>query len=108
MIVWRQRKCMKEVFRIARQRERDSRDIQQVRVIKDASSNVLTNEEMVCKRWRDYILEVAELRMIRFALGVTRLDRIKNEYVRSSGDKLREARLRWFGHVKRKVSILVE
>ncbi|KAK3545874.1 hypothetical protein QTP70_016449 [Hemibagrus guttatus] len=55
-------------------------------------------------------LEVAELKMLRFSLGVTRLDRIRNEYIRGTahvgclGDKDREARLRWFGHVQRKES----
>ena len=55
-------------------------------------------------------LEVAEMRMLRFSLGVTRLDRIKNVYIRGSshvgsfGDKTRETRLRWFGHVQRRDS----
>ena len=53
-------------------------------------------------------LEVAELKMLRFSLGVTRMDRIRNEYIRGTaqvgrfGDKVREARLRWFGHVHRR------
>ncbi|KAK3512256.1 hypothetical protein QTP70_002279 [Hemibagrus guttatus] len=55
-------------------------------------------------------LEVAELKMLRFSLGVTRLDRIRNEYIRGTahfgrlGDKVRKARLRWFGHVQRRES----
>jgi hypothetical protein len=53
-------------------------------------------------------LEVAELRMLRFAMGVTRMDKIRNEYIRGSaglekiGKKLREGRLRWYGHVLRR------
>ena len=53
-------------------------------------------------------LEVTELKMLRFSLGVTRLDRIRNEHIRGTahvrrfGDKAREARLRWFGHVRRR------
>ena len=53
-------------------------------------------------------MEVAELKMLRWALGVTRKDKIRNEYVRGTakiaklGDKLRNARLRWYGHVKRR------
>ncbi|PME06485.1 hypothetical protein A8A06_13560 [Escherichia coli] len=48
--------------------------------------------------------------MLRFSLGVTRMDRIRNEYIRGTahvekfGDKVREARLRWFGHVQRRDS----
>ena len=53
-------------------------------------------------------MEVAELKMVRWALGVTRKDKIRNEYVRGTakiaklGDKLRNVRLRWYGHVKRR------
>ena len=53
-------------------------------------------------------MEVAELKMVRWALGVTRKDKIRNEYVGGTakiaklGDKLRNARLRWYGHVKRR------
>ena len=53
-------------------------------------------------------MEVAELKMVRWALGVARKDKIKNEYVRGTvkiaklGEKLRNARLRWYGHVKRR------
>ncbi|KAK3567625.1 hypothetical protein QTP86_020275 [Hemibagrus guttatus] len=56
-------------------------------------------------------LEVAELKMLRFSLGVTRLDRIRNKYIRGTahvgrlGDKVREARLRWFGHVQRRETL---
>ena len=45
-------------------------------------------------------MEVAELKMVRWAMGVTRKDKIRNEYVRGTGkiaklgDKLRNARLR--------------
>jgi len=53
-------------------------------------------------------LRVAEMRMIRWICGHTRLDRIRNEVSRgkigvaSIEDKMREARLRWFGHVRRR------
>ena len=46
-------------------------------------------------------MEVAELKMVRWALGVTRKNKIRNEYVKGIakiakiGDKLRNARLRW-------------
>jgi hypothetical protein len=41
---------------------------------------------------------------------VTKEDRIRNKYVRSIGiasivDKMRENRLRWFGHIMRRVKI---
>jgi len=52
-------------------------------------------------------LKVTEMRMLRMAMGVTREDRCRNDWVRESfevadiGDKLAESRLRWFGHVMR-------
>ncbi|KAI5621482.1 hypothetical protein C0J50_18891 [Silurus asotus] len=53
-------------------------------------------------------LEVAELKMLRCLLGVMTMDRIRNEFIRGTahverfGDKVREVRLRWFGHVQRR------
>ena len=53
-------------------------------------------------------LEVAEMKMLRFELGVTRMDKIRNSFIRGSlhvasiRHKVREARLRWYGHVKRR------
>jgi len=50
---------------------------------------------------------VAEMRMICWICGHTRLDMITNEViggkigVASIENKMREARLRWFGHIRR-------
>ncbi|KAK2899617.1 hypothetical protein Q8A73_012746 [Channa argus] len=65
-------------------------------------------ETVALKKRQEAELEVAELKMLRLSLGVTRMDRIRNEYIRGTahvrcfGDKVREARLRWFGHVQRR------
>ena len=53
-------------------------------------------------------MEVAEMKMLRFAMGVTRKDKIRNEHIRSTvkverlGMKMREGRLRWYGHIMRR------
>ena len=53
-------------------------------------------------------MEVREIKMLRFAMGVTRKDKIRNEYIRGTvkveqlGIKMREGRLRWYGHVMRR------
>ena len=53
-------------------------------------------------------LDVAEMKMLRWMSGVTRTDRIRNEYIRGSlkvvevSKKIQEARLRWYGHVMRR------
>ncbi|KAK3515626.1 hypothetical protein QTP70_024868, partial [Hemibagrus guttatus] len=65
-------------------------------------------ETVSLRKRQESELEVAELKMLRFFLGVTRLDRIRNEYIRGTahvgrlGNKVREARLRWSGHVQRR------
>ena len=46
--------------------------------------------------------------MLRFVMGVTRKDKIRNEHIRSTvkvkrlGMKVREGRLSWYGHVMRR------
>ena len=51
---------------------------------------------------------VTEMRMIRWMCGYTRLDRIRNEVIREKvgvaplENKMREARLKQFGHIKRR------
>ena len=53
-------------------------------------------------------VEVSEMKMLRFAMGVTRKDKIRKEHIRSTvkverlGMKMREGRLRWYGHVMRR------
>ena len=51
-------------------------------------------------------MEVAESKMLRFSVGVTRMDRIRNDHTRGTaqvghfGDKVREAILKWSGRVE--------
>ena len=53
-------------------------------------------------------MEAAEMKKLRFTMGVTRKDKIRNEHIRSTvkvewlGMKMREGRLRWYGHVMRR------
>ena len=53
-------------------------------------------------------MEVAEMKMLRFAMGVMRKDKIRNEHIRSTVKveqlemKMMEDRLRWYGHVMRR------
>ena len=50
-------------------------------------------------------MQVAQIKMLMFATGVTRKDTIRNEYIRDTfkvnglGMKTRERRLSWYGHV---------
>ena len=44
----------KELYKLARQRNRAGKDVQHVRVIKDENGNVMVNSEAVLKRWKEY------------------------------------------------------
>ena len=48
------KKGEKELYRLARQRNRAGKDVQHVRVIKDENGNVIVNSEAVLKRWKEY------------------------------------------------------
>ena len=43
-----------EVFKIAKQRNRQSKDVQQVRVIKSKTGEILMEEEKAKQRWKEY------------------------------------------------------
>ena len=53
-------------------------------------------------------MEVAEMKMLRFAIRMTRNDKIRNEYIRGTIKverlemKMREDKVRWYGHVMRR------
>ena len=53
-------------------------------------------------------MEVTQMKTLRFATGVTRKDKIRNKYIKGTvkvewlGMKMRESRLRWYGHVMRR------
>ena len=55
-------------------------------------------------------MSVEEMRMLRWMCGHTRKDRVRNEIIRTKvgvtciENKMRENRLRWFGHIKRRAS----
>ena len=48
------KKGEKELYRLARQRDRAGKDVQHVRVIKDKNGNMMVNSEAVLNRWKEY------------------------------------------------------
>ena len=65
-------------------------------------------ETWTLRRSEEELLERTEMRMLRWMLGITLKDRKRNDDVRMTlgvaciTDKVREARLRWYGHLLRK------
>ena len=57
---------------------------------------------------QEHMMGVAEMKMLRCMYGVTLKDRVENDYIRDGmgvncvQQKMRESRLRWYGHVQRK------
>ena len=53
-------------------------------------------------------MEVAKMKMLGFAMGVTKKDKIRKEHIKITvkverlGMKMKEGRLRWYGHVMRR------
>lgn len=62
------------------------------------------------KKTHAHKMEVAEMRMLQWMCGHKMLDLTRNEEYRdklgviSTSYKIREGRLRWFGHVKRRMT----
>ena len=60
------------------------------------------------KKSEEKKMDVAEMKMLRWMVGVTRRDRIRNEYIRGTlkvlevSKKIQEARMRWYGHLRRR------
>ena len=44
----------KELYRLARQRDRADKDVQHMRIIKDVNGDVMVNSEAVLKKWKEY------------------------------------------------------
>ena len=65
-------------------------------------------ETLAVTKAQERKMQVAEMKMLRWSLGITRKDRIRNEEIRrivKVGDitgKIQESRLRWLGHVVRR------
>ena len=65
-------------------------------------------ETWAVKKAHEKKMEVAEMKMLRWTCGVTRLDEISNEKIRGStkvgeiSKKVQQRRMRWYGHVMRR------
>ena len=60
------------------------------------------------KKQHTHKINVAEIRMLRWMCGKTKMDKVRNEDIRSLvrvapiKDEMRENRLQWFGHIGRR------
>ena len=65
-------------------------------------------ETWAVKKAHEKKLDVAEMRILRWMSGVTKMDRIRNERIRGTtkvgeiSKKVQESRLKWYGHVSRR------
>ena len=65
-------------------------------------------ETVAVTKGQERKMDVTEMRMLRFTLGKTRMEMIRNGTIRETigvdeiANKLRECRLKWLGHVERR------
>ncbi|KAK3531764.1 hypothetical protein QTP70_028289 [Hemibagrus guttatus] len=88
----------KDLYRLARQRDRNGKDVQQVRVIKDRDGRVLTSEESVQRRWKEYFEELMneENEREKRVEGVNsveqKVDKIRKDEVRKSLKRMKSGK----------------
>ncbi|KAK3541095.1 hypothetical protein QTP86_013354 [Hemibagrus guttatus] len=88
----------KDLYRLARQRDRDGKDVQQVRVIKDRDGRVLTSEESVQRRWKEYFEELMneenkrEKRVERVNSVEQKVDKIRKDEVRKALKRMKSGK----------------
>ncbi|KAK3575200.1 hypothetical protein QTP86_020898, partial [Hemibagrus guttatus] len=89
----------KDLYRLARQRDRDGKDVQQVRVIKDRDGRVLTSEESVQRRWKEYFEELMneENEREKRVEGVNsveqKVDKIRKDEVRKALKRMKSGKV---------------
>ena len=66
------------------------------------------SETWALRKTEENLLERTEMRMLRWMMGIKRIEKIRNEEiiarpgVANISEKIREVRLRWLGRVERK------
>ncbi|KAK3537219.1 hypothetical protein QTP70_003376 [Hemibagrus guttatus] len=92
------REGQKDLYRLARQRDRDGKDVQQVRVIKDRYGKVLTSEESVQRRWKEYFEELmneeneGEKRVEGVNSVEQKVDKIRKDEVRKALKRMKSGK----------------
>ena len=93
---WKQRSGGNELFKIVRQRNRQTKDVQQVRVIKSKTWEMLMEEETVKQRWKEYFdnllnqENLRERREMRTEETERDVDDISGEKVRTGLRKMKK------------------
>ncbi|KAK3570316.1 hypothetical protein QTP86_017172 [Hemibagrus guttatus] len=88
----------KDLYRLARQRDQYGKDVQQVRVIKDRDGRVLTSEESVQRRWKEYfeVLMNEENEREKTVEGVNsveqKVDKIRKDEVRKALKRMKSVK----------------
>ncbi|KAF7705380.1 hypothetical protein C0J45_6915 [Silurus meridionalis] len=89
----------KDLYRLARQRNQAEKDVLQVRAIKDGDGNVLTSEESVLRRWREYFEQLMneenerKRRLDGVEMVKQEVDRISKEEVRAVIKRMKSGKL---------------
>ena len=89
-----------EVFRIAKQRNKNGQDVQQVRVVKSECGEVLVEEQRVQQRWREYFEDLLnqenprERREVCARKIMKEVEEITDEEVKTALKKMKKGKAR--------------
>ncbi|MCJ8738183.1 hypothetical protein PDJAM_G00032490 [Pangasius djambal] len=92
------REGQKDLYRLARQRDRDGKHVQQIKVIKDRDGRVLTSEESVKRTWKEYFEELMneENEREKRVVGVTsveqKVDKIRKDEARKALKRMKSGK----------------
>ncbi|KAK3525767.1 hypothetical protein QTP70_007530 [Hemibagrus guttatus] len=81
----------KDLYRLARQRDQDGKDVKQVRVIKDRDGRMLTSEDSVQRRWKEYIEELMNEENEREKKRVEGVNSVEQKVDKIRKDEVRKA-----------------
>ncbi|XP_063843263.1 uncharacterized protein LOC135090455 [Scylla paramamosain] len=83
----------KDLYRLARWRDKYGRDVQHVKMIKDADGNILTREDNILERWKEYFEDLMNIENER----ERRTEDLNQEVPRISREEMRKALRRMKG-----------
>ena len=86
----------KDLYRLARQKDRQGRDVQHVKMIKDVDGNVMTSEEKILQRWKEYFEDLMNIENARDR-RLEEVDELNQEVQRISGEEVKKVMKRMKG-----------
>ena len=87
------------MYGLARQRDREGKDVQHVRIMKDEYGNVMISLEAVLKRWKEYLKKLIneennrEFRKEEAKVGNEEVDCVSREEVKNALRRMKKGKV---------------